>query len=144
MRRIAAIVIVLITSGVAHGQIVVQPKGIAKPKAIANGLGAGFFCVSAPGANVHNLGWLSANTTFRIEFESTSTSDPIAILASNRFAGANATGSEIMSSDDDGGALNPRFEVTKPYHATWVLSVSSADDDPACYTYRLTVVNVGS
>ena len=119
------------------------PKNMLKPKAITNGLGAGFFCVSAPAANVHNLGWLSANSRFRVEFESTSTSDPIATLSAHNFNGAEATG-EMSWSDDEGGQLNPKFELSKPYHASWVLTVSSADGDPACYTYRLTVLSAGS
>ena len=96
--------------------------------------------MSYPAVNVHNLGWFSAGTVFRIEFESTSTSDPQAILISNTFQNRKGEG-ELVWSDDEGGQMNPYFQVTKPYHAAWILSVTSADSDPACYTYRVTVVS---
>ena len=98
----------------------------------------GFFCAGTL-PNVHYLGTLPPNIGVRIDFESTDTSDPIAVLSTVRIEGTNV-GAESVSSDDEGGDLNPRFELRRSYWATYVLSVGTADDDEACYAYRLRVV----
>src|SRR5687768_17910006 len=63
-------------------------------------------------------------------------SDPIAVLSTIKIEGTDV-GAENLSSDDEGGDLNPRFELRRPYFATYVLTVGSADDDEACYAYRM-------
>ena len=98
----------------------------------------GFFCAGTT-PNVHYLGTLPPNTGVRIDFESTDTSDPVAVLSTIRIEGTNV-GAEFLSSDDEGGDLNPRFELRRSYWATYVLSVGTADDDEACYAYRIRVV----
>ena len=98
----------------------------------------GFFCAGST-PNVHYLGTLPPNTGVRIEFESDDTSDPVAVLSTIRIEGTNV-GAEFVSSDDEGGDLNPRFELRRSYWATYVLSVGTADDDEACYAYRFRVV----
>lgn len=98
----------------------------------------GFFCAGST-PYVHYLGTLPPNTGVRIDFESTDTSDPIAVLSTIRIEGTNV-GAEFVSSDDEGGELNPRFELRRSYWATYVLSVGTADDDEACYAYRVRLV----
>ena len=118
---------------------VAGPKALAlKPLAIDDDDANGFYCTgSLP--NVHYLGTLPPNTGVRIDFESTDTSDPIAILSTLKLEGT-SVGGEIISSDDDGGELNPRFEVRRSYWATYVITVGAADDDEACYAYRMRLV----
>ena len=95
----------------------------------------GFYCAgSLP--NVHYLGTVPPNTGIRIDFESDDTSDPIAVLSTIKIEGT-SVGAENVSSDDEGGDLNPRFEVRRSYFATYVLTVGTADDDEACYAYRM-------
>jgi len=98
----------------------------------------GFFCTGTL-ANVHYLGTLPPNVGVRIDFESDDTSDPIAVLSTIKIEGTDV-GAENLSSDDEGGDLNPRFELRRPYFATYVLTVGSADDDEACYAYRMRLV----
>ena len=106
--------------------------------AIDNNDANGFFCAGTT-PNVHYLGTLPPNIGVRIDFESTDTSDPVAVLSTIRIEGTNV-GAEFQSSDDEGGDLNPRFELRRSYWATYVLSVGTADDDEACYAYRVRVV----
>lgn len=114
------------------------PKALIRPLAIDDDDAQGFFCaLSAP--NVHYLGTLPPNTGVRIDFESTSTSDPIAVLSTVKMEGT-SLGGEIVGSDDEGGQLNPRFELRRGYWATYILTVGSADDDEACYAYRMRFV----
>ena len=74
-----------------------------------------------------------------IDFESDDTSDPIAVLTTVRIEGT-TVGAENVASDDDGGDLNPRFELRRSYFSTYVLTVATADDDEACYAYRMRLV----
>ena len=98
----------------------------------------GFFCaLTMP--NVHYLGTLPPNIGVRIDFESDATSDPIAVLSTIKIEGSDV-GAENTSSDDEGGDLNPRFELRRSYWATYVLTVGTADDDEACYAYRVRLV----
>ena len=106
--------------------------------AIDNNDANGFFCAGTT-PNVHHIGTLPPNTGVRIDFESTDTSDPVAVLSSIRIEGTNV-GAEFQSSDDEGGDLNPRFESRKSYTASYILTVGTADDDEACYAYRFRVV----
>ncbi len=109
-----------------------------RPTAIDNDDAQGFYCaLSMP--NVHYLGTLPPNTGVRVDFESTSTSDPIAVLSTVKMEGTNL-GGEIVGSDDEGGDLNPRFELRRAYWATYILTVGSADDDEACYAFRMRFV----
>lgn len=98
----------------------------------------GFFCTRTV-SNVHYLGTLPPNTGVRIDFESDESSDPIAVLSTIKIEGTDV-GAENLSSDDEGGDLNPRFELRPSYWATYVLTVGSADDDEACYAYRMRLV----
>ena len=98
----------------------------------------GFFCAGST-PNVHYLGTLPPNIGVRIDFESEETSDPIAVLSTIKIEGTDV-GAENLSSDDEGGDLNPRFELRRSYWATYVLSVGTADDDEACYAYRVRLV----
>lgn len=98
----------------------------------------GFFCsYSLP--NVHYLGTVPPNVGVVIDFESDDTSDPIAVLTTVRIEGT-TVGAENVASDDDGGDLNPRFELRRSYFSTYVLTVATADDDEACYAYRMRLV----
>lgn len=98
----------------------------------------GFFCAgSLP--NVHYLGTLPPNTGVRIDFESIENADPVAVLSTIKMEGTDV-GAENTSSDDEGGDLNPRFELRRSYWATYVLTVGAADDDEACYAYRVRLV----
>lgn len=98
----------------------------------------GVFCaLSVP--NVHYLGTLPANTGVRIDFESDETSDPIAVLTTVKIEGT-SVGAENLASDDEGGDLNPRFELRRSYLSTYILSVGTADDDEACYAYRVRII----
>jgi len=109
-----------------------------RPSAIDNDDAQGFYCaLSMP--NVHYLGTLPPNTGVRIDFESTTTSDPIAVLSTVKMEGT-SLGGEIVGSDDEGGELNPRFELRRGYWATYILTVGSADDDEACYAFRMRFV----
>jgi len=118
---------------------------VGGPARLGNGLlsidnddANGFFCTGTL-ANVHYLGTLPPNVGVRIDFESDDTSDPIAVLSTIKIEGTDV-GAENLSSDDEGGDLNPRFELRRPYFATYVLTVGSADDDEACYAYRMRLV----
>lgn len=108
------------------------------PMAIDDNDYSGVFCAhSVP--NVHYLGTLAPNTGIRIDFESDDTSDPIAVLTTVKIEGT-SVGAENAASDDEGGNLNPRFEMRKSYLASYVLTVGTADDDEACYVYRVRIV----
>jgi hypothetical protein len=98
----------------------------------------GVFC-SQSVPNVHYLGTVTPNTGIRIDFESDDTSDPIAVLTTIKIEGTNV-GAENQASDDEGGDLNPRFEMRKSYMASYILTVGTADNDEACYAYRVRVV----
>jgi hypothetical protein len=98
----------------------------------------GVFC-SLTVPNVHYLGTLPPNTGVRIDFESFDESDPIAVLSTIKIEGT-SVGAENLSSDDEGGDLNPRFELRRSYWATYVLAVGTADDSEACYAYRVRLV----
>lgn len=99
----------------------------------------GVFCsMSVP--NVHYLGTLPPNSGVIIDFESNDTSDPIAVLTTIKIEGT-SVGAENAASDDEGGDLNPRFEMRKSYFATYILTVGSADDNEACYFYRVRFVD---
>jgi hypothetical protein len=98
----------------------------------------GFFC-SQSLPNVHYLGTLPPNIGVRIDFESDDTSDPIAVLTTVKIEGTSVS-AESQASDDEGGDLNPRFELRRSYFATYVLTVGTADDDEACYAYRMRLV----
>lgn len=75
-----------------------------------------------------------------IDFESTDTSDPIAILTTVKMEGLDV-GAENVASDDADDLLNPRFELRRPYWSTYILAVSTADEDEACYAYRMRIVD---
>ena len=106
--------------------------------AIDNNDANGLFCTGST-PNVHYLGTLPPNTGVRIDFESDDTSDPVAVLSTIKIEGTDV-GAEFVSSDDEGGDLNPRFELRRSYWATYVLSVGTADDTEACYAYRFRLV----
>jgi hypothetical protein len=112
-------------------------RNASRPTAIDDDDGQGFYCaLSTP--NVHHLGTLPPNFGVTIDFESTDTSDPIAILTTIKMDGTDI-GAENVGSDDEGGLLNPRFELRRPYWATYILTVGSADEDEACYAYRMRI-----
>ena len=95
----------------------------------------GFYCTySTP--YVHHLGTVPAGMGVIIDFDSDDTSDPIAILTTVKMDGLDV-GAENAASDDEGGNLNPRFALRRPYTATYILSVATADDDEACYGFRM-------
>jgi hypothetical protein len=116
--------------------VVSSAKGAAiTPRAIDDNDAQGFYCTfSTP--NVHHLGTVPAGTGIIIDFDSDDTSDPIAILTTVKMDGVDV-GAEIAGSDDEGGDLNPRFALRRPYTATYILTVASADDDEACYGFRM-------
>lgn len=121
-------------AGAVSGPARLKNRSLAIDDSDANG----FFCaLSMP--NVHYLGTLPPNIGVRIDFESDDTSDPIAVLSTIRIEGT-TVGAENLSSDDEGGDLNPRFELRRSYWATYVLTVGTADDDEACYAYRFRLV----
>ena len=122
----------------AAGAIAGPPRLRSGSLAIDNNDANGFFCAGSM-PNVHYLGTLPPNIGARIDFESDPTSDPIAVLSTIRIEGTNV-GAENLSSDDEGGDLNPRFELRRSYWATYVLTVGTADDEEACYAYRLRLV----
>ncbi|OFW44453.1 MAG: hypothetical protein A3J29_07560 [Acidobacteria bacterium RIFCSPLOWO2_12_FULL_67_14b] len=156
--RVLAVIVVLAVTLVGGGLDASQSKKKAKSSRAAAAAGAagavagpralinrplvidgddaqGFYCaLSMP--NVHYLGTLPPNTGVKIDFESTDNSDPIAVLTTVKLEGT-SVGAENVASDDDGGQLNPRFELRRSYWATYILTVSSADDDEACYAYRM-------
>jgi hypothetical protein len=108
-----------------------------KPRAIEGDAFQGVFCTGTT-PNVHQLGTLPAGAGAIIDFDSDDNSDPIAILTTLKTDGTDV-GAENQGSDDDGGDLNPRFELRRPYRATYVLTVASADEDEACYAFRMRV-----
>lgn len=89
--------------------------------------------------NAHYLGTVPPNTGVRIDFENFDESDPIAVLSTIKIEGTDV-GAEHTSSDDEGGDLNPRFELRRSYWATYVLTVGTADDNETCYAYRVRLV----
>jgi hypothetical protein len=106
--------------------------------AINGAFGYGLACAVSELANVHPIGLVPANTTITIEFWSDEESDPIAALHSVQFKDF-AAGGERFTSDDEGGELNPYFQLQKDYTANWVLTVGAADGGVACYTYKVTL-----
>lgn len=125
------------TAGVAG--VISTARGVSsRPKAIDSNDGQGYYCtLTTP--NVHYLGTLPPDMGVVIDFESSDTSDPIAILTTLKMEGLDV-GAETGASDDEGGNLNPRFEFRRPYWATIILAVASADEDEACYAYRMRLV----
>jgi hypothetical protein len=122
----------------AAGAVAGPSRFASHPMAIDDNDYSGVYCaLSVP--NVHYLGTLAPNTGVRIDFESDDTSDPVAVLTTVKIEGT-SVGAENVASDDEGGNLNPRFELRKSYLATYVLTVGSADDDEACYVYRIRIV----
>jgi hypothetical protein len=117
-----------------------SPSTLAsRPRVIDSNDGQGYYCTwSTP--NVHYLGTLPPETGVVIDFESSDTSDPIAILTVLKMEGMDLN-AETMASDDADDLLNPRFESRKPYWATYILAVSTANvDAEACYAYRMRIV----
>lgn len=108
------------------------------PLAIDGNAYQGVYCTSTT-SNVHHLGTVPANWGVIIDFESGSNSDPIAILTTVKMNGLDV-GAEVGASDDEGGNLNPRFELRRAYQADYILTVASADADEACYAYRMRLV----
>lgn len=109
-----------------------------KPRAIEGDAFQGVYCTGTT-PNVHQIGTLPAGAGAIIDFDSDDFSDPIAILTTLKTDGTDV-GAENQASDDDGGNLNPRFELRRPYRATYVLTVATADEDEACYAYRMRVL----
>lgn len=114
-------------------------RDVNRPRVIDDNDGQGFYC-TATTPNVHHLGTLPPDTGVVIDFESTDTSDPIAVLTTVKMEGLDV-GAENVSSDDADNLLNPRFELRRPYWATYILAVATADQDEACYAYRMRIVN---
>jgi hypothetical protein len=108
------------------------------PRAIDDNHGQGYYCSYATPL-VHHLGTMNANWGVVIDFEAIGDTDPIAILTTLKIDGTDV-GAENAASDDEGGGLNPRFEVRRNYKATYILTVGSATGDPACYAYRMRIV----
>jgi hypothetical protein len=125
-----------VTTGAA-GQASATRAAGARPLAIDSDASSGIYCAASTPV-VHSLGTVPAGFAAIIDFESDDTSDPIAILTTLKIDGTDV-GAELASSDDQGGDLNPRFELRRPYTATYVLTVGSADDDEACYTFRVRI-----
>ena len=142
------------TLGLAIGSVgqVKKPKGTVAmpgaagrvdaaqllPRAIDDDHGQGYYCTYVT-PSVHHLGTMNANYGVVIDFEAIGGTDPIAILTTLKINGTDV-GAENAASDDDGGELNPRFEVRRNYKATYILTVGSATADPACYAYRMRIV----
>jgi hypothetical protein len=112
-------------------------KGVL-PSAIDDNDFQGVFCaLDTP--NVHWLGTVPPGWQVTIDFDSDDTSDPIAILTTLKINGTDI-GAEVGGSDDDGGNLNPRFDLRRPYQATYVLTVGTADaTEEACYAFRVRI-----
>lgn len=110
----------------------------ALPRRVDSNDGQGFYCTQTT-PNVHYLGTLPPGMGVVIDFESSDTSDPIAILTTLKMEGMDL-GAETAASDDADDLLNPRFETRKDYWATYVLAVSTADGDEACYAYRMRII----
>lgn len=108
-----------------------------RPRAIDSDAFQGVYCTGTTPI-VHQLGTLPPDAGVIIDFESDENADPIAVLAAIKTNGLEV-GVESTSSDDEGGDLNPRFDVRRPYRATYVLTVASADEDEACYAFRVRV-----
>lgn len=125
-------------AGVA-GAIASSPGLKSQPRVIDSNDGQGYYCTwTTP--NVHYLGTLPPDTGVVIDFESTDTSDPIAILTVLKMEGMDLN-AETTASDDADDLLNPRFESRKPYWATYILAVSTANvDAEACYAYRMRIL----
>ncbi len=113
-------------------------RGTFKPLEIIGDAAQGVYCTSIT-PNVHHLGTLPPNVAVILDFESDDTSDPIAILTSVKTDGVDVS-AEHQTSDDEGGNLNPRFDVRRPYRATYILTVATADDVEACYAYRMRII----
>jgi hypothetical protein len=121
-------------AGAIAGPARLRSRALAIDDTDANGV---FCSLTLP--NVHYLGTLPPNTGVRIDFENFDESDPIAVLSTIKMEGS-SVGAENISSDDEGGELNPRFEIRRSYWATYVLTVGTADDSETCYAYRFRVV----
>jgi hypothetical protein len=124
------------TSGAA-GAVSSPRASTFTPRDIDGDAFQGVFCTGTT-PNVHQLGTLPAGTGAIIDFDSDDNSDPIAILTTLKTDGTDI-GAENQGSDDEGGNLNPRFELRRPYRATYVLTVATADEDQACYAFRMRV-----
>ena len=118
------------------------PVGLAAridPRALTGPATGGSFCVGREDTDVHNLGLLPSNTRITVEF--TSDGDPVATLARYR-TGRSAPNGLFqrlgpVTDDDGGGNLEPRIDTTMPWRGTAVLLVSSADNQPLCYQFRI-------
>jgi hypothetical protein len=122
----------------AAGAVAGPSRFASRPMAIDDQDANGVFCsLSVP--NVHYLGTVPPNFGVVIDFDSDDTSDPIAVLTTVKIEGTSVA-AENQASDDEGGNLNPRFEMRKNYLASYILTVGTADDDEACYFYRVRLV----
>lgn len=122
----------------AAGAVAGPPRLASRSLSIDDNDANGFFCAgSLP--NVHYLGTVPPNTGVRIDFESVESADPIAVLTTVKIEGE-SVGAENLSSDDEGGDLNPRFELRRSYFATYILTVGTANDNESCYAYRMRFV----
>lgn len=121
----------------AAGQASAPRAAAVRPLAIDSDATSGIYCAGSTPV-VHSLGTVPAGYAVIIDFDSDDTSDPIAILTTLKIDGTDL-GAEAASSDDEGGDLNPRFELRRPYTATYILTVGSADEDEACYTFRVRI-----
>jgi hypothetical protein len=123
----------------AAGVVTASRQAVVLPSAIDDHDRLGYFCAYLT-PNVHYLGTIGAGTGVIVEFNRMEDSDPIAVLSTLKVMALDV-GAENAASDDDGGNLNPRFELRRNYQATYVLTVGSADyEEPACYQFRVRLV----
>ena len=122
----------------AAGTVSAPTASTFTPRAIEGDAFQGVFCTGTT-PNVHQRGTLPAGTGAIIDFDSDDNSDPIAILTTLK-TDRTDLGAENQGSDDEGGNLKPRFELRRPYRATYVLTVATADEDQACYAFRMRVI----
>lgn len=106
--------------------------------AITGNFSQGYYCTTVT-PNVHVLGWVPSGLRIVIQFDHLEGGDPIATLTAVRMAGL-SVGQEWFLSDDQGGNLNPEFDVSRSYNATYILTVSEAFERPVCYSYKMWIL----
>ena len=98
-------------------------------------------CAGGQFYTAHALGFITAGTRVRVNFQSGETIDPIATLLILQM-GANVPNNVRASyvfDDDAGGGRDPRLEFTAEYNGNVVLSVGSYDGAFGCYAAKVEI-----
>lgn len=103
----------------------------AAPRAISGLASSARHCISADGANVHDIGWIAANTSYTVAFESDS---PL------KTAVGRLNLSQVGYAVAYSGGNIARTAVTAGTTALYV----SASGQPACYRYKVEIRPPGS